>query len=230
MSLPRSRTADRPALPMRWLLALGSGLLAAVTLSGCAGGAASSAVPTAAPTVEAAASGTPSPDPRGGATASGAGTASVTPADAGLGPMPTFLPSATAQGPARGSTSRPALSYPGSPVIVSSGRGAVTVEVDGPSVPAGTKVGAEQVQATFTVTFSKATARLDLADASFDVLDHLGTVHRCTADPALPRTIAPGQTVRTRLSATVPSGEGLLRFYPSGSVAAAGWDYVAETD
>ena len=38
-------------------------------------------------------------------------------------------------------------------------------------------------------------------------------------------------TVALMLTTTVPSGEGFVRFYSDGGPdAAAGWDYVAETD
>ncbi len=46
----------------------------------------------------------------------------------------------------------------------------------------------------------------------------------------MPSAVPPGQTITLKLVATVPSGEGLLRYAPDGTGAAAVWDYVAETD
>lgn len=123
------------------------------------------------------------------------------------------------------------MSYPGSPVVVSTGSGQLQVQVEGPAYPADTKVGAEQVPCTFTVTLSAATGTVGLGSARFDVLDHTGGVHPLRfASGGLPATLTTGRVATVRLVATLPSGEGLLRFYPAGTQAAAGWDYVAETD
>lgn len=149
----------------------------------------------------------------------------------GIGAWPAFLPAPTTAGVAHGSTTSPAMSYPGSPVIVSTGSAEVTVEVDGPAYPADTAVGAMQVPCTFVVTFSAATASVNIGAARFDVLDHTGGVHPLkVASGVLPHALDPGRTATVRLVATLPSGEGLIRFYPSGTQTAAGWDYVAETD
>ena len=152
---------------------------------------------------------------------------------AGIGEWPSFLPTPTAAGLAHGSAADPAMSYAGSPVIVAIGDAEVLVDLEGPSYPADTKVGADSVHCTFRVTLSGATAGVDLAGAAFDLLDNAGTVHELVVNPAtpLPKVVRPGRTVELTLTTTVPSGEGFVRFYPDGGPdAAAGWDYVAETD
>jgi hypothetical protein len=153
-------------------------------------------------------------------------------ASAGIGAWPTFLPSPAAAGQAHGSTSDPAMSYAGSPVVVDLGSSKVTVNVQGPSYPANTKVGADHVLCTFTVVLSGASEPVNLSTARFDVLDHTGSVHVLRAAPgsSVPSEVQPAQTVTLHLVATVPSGEGLLRYAPDGTSDAAGWDYVAETD
>lgn len=157
---------------------------------------------------------------------------SRTEAAAGIGAWPTFLPSPTPAAQARGSVADPALSYAGSPVLVSLATGTVTVDVEGPSYPSTTKVGADRVPCTFDVVLSGATAPVPLRSARFDVLDHTGVVHvlQARAGAAVPDRVEPGQTLTLHLVATVPSGEGLLRYAPDGSGTAAAWDYVAETD
>lgn len=169
-----------------------------------------------------------------GTPASAASAPASTPsgdASSGIGAWPTFLPSPTPAGPATGSTASPAMSYAGSPVDVSLPHGRAVINVNGPSYPASTKVGAEAVACTFTLTVTAKGADLPLTAKSFDVLDHTGAVHAFTtaAGTTLPTTVKSGSTETLKLTTTVPSGEGLVRFYVGGYGAAA-WDYVAETD
>lgn len=206
---------DHPRARRTVALGLTAGALAA-TLAGCSGAAGSRP--------QASATGTTSevtPGARSGAD--------------GIGDWPSFLPSPSTSSMATGSVDQPAVSYPGAPVLVRLGSTAVRVDLDGPSYPASTKVGADQVPCTFTVTFSAAadtTGADDLGSAHFDVLTHDGKVHplKAVAGTGWPRSITPGGRAVVRLQATLPSGEGFVRFYPRGSRAAAGWDYVAETD
>ena len=129
----------------------------------------------------------------------------------GIGDLPTFLPSASANVVAHGSADSPAMSYAGSPVVVQLATGHVTVDVQGPAFPADTKLGADQVVCTFTITLRDSDTTVPLAAAQFDVLE-------------------PHRTVTFELAATLPSGEGLLRYHPAAGAVVAAWDYVAETD
>lgn len=150
----------------------------------------------------------------------------------GIGAWPTFLPSPTPQGDPTGTLDSPAMSYPGSPVVVHVGTTTALVDVQGPSYPSKTKVGAEQVRCTFTVTISQVSAPLSMRTASFSVLDGQGGLHPLAPAPhqTPPDRLQPGQTYTLSLVAVLPAGEGLLRYYPTTKGAVAAWDFVAETD
>ncbi len=150
----------------------------------------------------------------------------------GIGDLPTFLPSASANVVAHGSADSPAMSYAGSPVVVQLATGHVTVDVQGPAFPPDTKLGADQVVCTFTITLRDSDTTVPLAAAQFDVLDHLGGVHPVALAPSttVPAQVEPHRTVTFELAATLPSGEGLLRYHPAAGAVVAAWDYVAETD
>jgi len=150
----------------------------------------------------------------------------------GIGDWPSFLPSPTANGVAHGSADSPALSYPGSPVIVQLATGRVTVDVEGPALPPDTKLNADQVACTFTITLDDSDTAVPLAASQFDVVDHTGAVHALApvASTTAPARVDPHQTVTLKLAATLPSGEGMLRYHPTEGVVVAAWDYIAETD
>ena len=150
----------------------------------------------------------------------------------GIGAWPTFLPTPTPQGVPTGTLEAPAMSFPGSPVLVRTGGAQALVDVEGPSYPASTKVGAEQVSCTFTVRVSGLTAPLPMRGGSFSVLDGQGGLHPLTvaSHPAPPDRLAPGRTYTLSLVGVLPAGEGLLRYYPTTEGAVAAWDFVAETD
>ncbi len=153
-------------------------------------------------------------------------------AEPGIGAWPTFLPSPSTQGTPTGSLDSPAMSYPGSPVVVRVGTAQALVDVDGPSYPADTKVGAEEVRCTFTVKISGVTAPIAMRTAGFDVLDGQGGLHPLAAAPGrrVPDRLEPGHDYTLSLVGVVPAGEGLLRYDPTTEGAVAAWDYVAETD
>jgi len=85
----------------------------------------------------------------------------------GIGEWPTFLPTPSAEEVAHGSPSNPAMSFAGSPVVVAVEGAELTVDLEGPSYPADTKLGADRVACTFTVTLRSATTAIDLAEARF---------------------------------------------------------------
>jgi len=124
------------------------------------------------------------------------------------------------------------MSYPGSPVIVSVGTARALMDVEGPSYPADTKVGAEEVRCTFTIKISGVTAPISMKTSSFSVLDGQGGLHQLTVAPRhrVPDQLKPGRGYTFALVSVVPAGEGLLRYYPTTEGAVAAWDYVAETD
>lgn len=152
-----------------------------------------------------------------------------------IGSMPSYLPktSGTVK-TVRGTTDKPALSYPGSPVLVKVGDGEVRVDIGGPSYPATGKTNDSAVPASFPATIANTAAKggktVSLDKAVFDVLDNAGATHVLIPTPALPKSLAPGQKVKVTLRTTTPSGEGLLRFRPDGGDSAAGWDFILEID
>jgi hypothetical protein len=148
----------------------------------------------------------------------------------GIGDLPSFLPTPTSNGAVRGSVAAPAMSYPGSPVVVELATGHVTVDVAGPSLPPDTKLNADQVVATFSITLRDADTTVPVAVSQFDVLDHNGGVHPLAGSATVPIQVGPHQKVTFAMSATLPSGEGLLRYHPTATAVVAAWDYVAETD
>jgi hypothetical protein len=150
----------------------------------------------------------------------------------GIGAWPTFLPSPTPQADPTGTLDSPAMSYPGSPVAVHVGTTTALVNVQGPSYPPKTRADAEQVRCTFTVTISQVSAPLSMATATFSVLDAQGGLHPLSATPhhAPPDRLQPGHTYTLSLVGVLPTGEGLLRYYPTTEGAVAAWDFVAETD
>jgi hypothetical protein len=150
----------------------------------------------------------------------------------GIGDWPSFLPTPSAHGIAHGSADSPAMSYPGSPVIVQLATGRITVDVEGPTLPPDTNLNAEQVVCTFTITLRDSDTVVPLVASQFDVLDHTGGVHALAlvASTTAPAQVDPHQTVTLKLAATLPSGEGMLRYHPAEGVVVAAWDYIAETD
>lgn len=124
------------------------------------------------------------------------------------------------------------MTYPGSPVVVSVGSTQALMDVEGPSYPPDTKVGADQVRCTFTLKISGVTNEISMRTASFSVLDSRGGLHQLAAAPdhPVPEQLEPGHDYTLTLVGIVPTGEGLLRYYPTPEGAVAAWDYVAETD
>ena len=150
----------------------------------------------------------------------------------GSGDLPSFLPTPTANSVAHGSADSPAMSYPGSPVIVQLATGLVTVDVEGPALPADTQLNAVQVVCTFAITLRDSDTTVPLDASQFDVLDHTGGLHplALASSTTVAAQVGPHETVTFKLSATLPSGEGLVRYHPMAGVVVAAWDYVAETD
>lgn len=163
-----------------------------------------------------------------GCTAAGAAPASAP--DAGIGAWPTFLPSPTAAAIAHGDAASPAMSFAGSPVVVATKSGRMRVDVQGPSDPPATPLNAPEVDCTFTVTFSQASASIPLRAGMFDVFDSSGATHALTPTEPLPASLAPGESRTVQLRATLPAGEGMLRITPDGTAIVAAWDYVIEDD
>lgn len=150
--------------------------------------------------------------------------------DAGIGAWPTFLPSPSPSSIAHGDAASPALSYAGSPVIVTTRGGRMRVDVQGPASPADTPLDAPEVDCTFTVTLSGASRPIPVSADMFDVYDNSGRTHALTPEDPLPGTLEPGASQTVRLHGVLPAGEGMLRLRPDAATFLAAWDYVVEDD
>jgi hypothetical protein len=108
-------------------------------------------------------------------------------------------------------------------------------QVVGPNVP---EEGEFPVPATtpctFTITFTAASGVVPLRARAFTILDELGHIHHprvsVTGGGALPRRVAPGQTVSLTVSDVLPTGNGRLRWTPTGAKPTVSWDFDVEID
>jgi hypothetical protein len=152
------------------------------------------------------------------------------------GSLPTFLPSTTIEPDSvlTGSTTHPALTTEGDSVRVQLADGVVLATVDGPVVPGeGLPYQTPATTCTWTVTLTGATRTLPIDLADFTSIDHLGAVYHATlvpGQPAPPAQLQPGQTTTFELRAVMPTGEGLMRWAPSGQQIVASWDFEVEND
>ena len=152
--------------------------------------------------------------------------------------FPSFLPKDTVDGSAlhtvvTASSNNPALASQGDSVRVSLAGGSVLATVTGPEVPnEGLPTQAPTSPATFLLTFSQARGVVPLAASAFKAIDDEGRVYTLTAPSgsSVPATVRAGQTVSFKLFANVATGEGRLRWIPSGHLAPVEWDYVVEDD
>ena len=165
------------------------------------------------------------------------GHSSSTAADTqSYGTLPSFLPSTTIQPDSvlTGTTARPALTTEGDAVEVRLAGASIRASVDGPVVPGeGLPYQTPATTCTWTVTLSGATASVPIDLADFTTIDHLGAVYQVTTVPgqtAPPTALSPGQTATFELRTVMPTGEGLMRWAPSGGAIVAEWDFEVEND
>ena len=158
------------------------------------------------------------------------------PAGGSYGALPAYLPSSTIQPDSTltGSAAHPALTSEGDVVEVRLPHGSVLATVSGPVVPGeGLPYQARATTATWTVTLSRATARIPIAIKAFSAIDEQGRIYHPGLVPGQrrpPAAISPGQTVRFELREVVAIGEGMMRWAPEHRDLLATWDYVAEND
>jgi hypothetical protein len=118
----------------------------------------------------------------------------------------------------------------------------VLATVVGPSVPAGVAEkaqddddgGSDTAPCTFTVTFRSASGVVPLDSGAFTILDERGQIHRLlvrsAGGGAPPARVTPGRPVTLMMAATLPEGEGALRWAPDGPRVIAGWVFGLELD
>jgi hypothetical protein len=133
------------------------------------------------------------------------------------------------------SAAHPRLAIEGDTVSVHLASGQVMATAVGPQVP---EEGQFPVPATtpctFTVTFTQTSGTIPLRPAAFTILDELGHLHHpqvaTQADGTVPASLASGQTVTLTVKAILPTGNGQLRWSPSGGSPVVSWDFDVEID
>ncbi len=140
------------------------------------------------------------------------------------------------------SAAHPQLSaIEGSTVSVRLAHGQVLANVVGPVVPEEVAEkaqdgddDAETAPCTFTVTFRSAAGVVPLNASAFTILDERGQLHRLQVSDANggppPTQVLPGKPVTLTMKATLPEGEGALRWAPKGPRVIAGWVFGLELD
>jgi hypothetical protein len=129
----------------------------------------------------------------------------------------------------------------GETVSVALASGRVLATVVGPSVPEAVSERAqdgddnsETAPCKFTATFASASGEVPLRAGDFTILDERGRAHAVRVTAAnggpLPSRVLPGRPVALRISATLPEGEGALRWAPNGPRVLAGWVFGLELD
>lgn len=129
----------------------------------------------------------------------------------------------------------------GETVAVHLAGGSVLATVVGPAVPERIAERAEDGQdddetapCTFTATFASASGDVPLRAGDFTILDERGRSHplrvRMADGGPLPARIVPGHPLTLTMKATLPEGEGALRWAPNGPKVLAGWVYGLELD
>jgi hypothetical protein len=117
----------------------------------------------------------------------------------------------------------------------------VLATIVGPSIPEGVAEqaqrgddGSQTAPCTFTATFTSASGSVPLDPSAFAILNERGQIHHLLVTAAdggaPPAQVAPGQKVTLTMKATLPEGEGALRWAPNGARVLAGWVYGLELD
>jgi hypothetical protein len=153
------------------------------------------------------------------------------------GGIPAWLPKPTVRvgRTVEASAAHPWLAVEGDAVVVNLSRGRVTATTVGPAVPnAGTFPVPATSPCTFTITFRGASAPVPLNPRAFTILDEVGEVHHPRVTTAgggsPPAWVFPGRTVTLRATDVLPTGNGRLRWAPTGARTVVSWDFAVEID
>ena len=158
-------------------------------------------------------------------------------ASAKYGELPSWLPTpAVSVGRVVvASAAHPRLAIEGDTVSVQLAGGQVMATAVGPEVP---EEGQFPVPATtpctFIVTFAQASGTIPLQATAFTILDELGHLHHpqvtTPAGGTWPAGLPSGQTITLTVKAVLPTGNGQLRWSPSGRPPVVSWDFDVEID
>jgi hypothetical protein len=153
----------------------------------------------------------------------------------GYGGLPSWLPKSTL--PVGrivvATTAHPVLAIEGDTVAVNLPAGHVLVTAVGPAVPEEGQFPVPPTSpCTFTVTFSRGAGAVPLDSSSFTILDEQSVLHHpriTVAAGALPQNVG-SQAVTVAVTATLPTGNGQLRWAPDGAIPIVSWDFDVEID
>lgn len=154
------------------------------------------------------------------------------------GGYPSYLPKSTTDGTAlhtitNASVDHPALASQGDTVRVQLASGTALATVVGPGVPnQGLPYQGPTSQVTWTVTLRGISGIVPVDTAAFNTIDEFGRVYRLQLSPSapLPRELKAGQRTTFKLATSMHTGEGRMRWIPSGHLAPVEWDFTVEID
>jgi len=152
------------------------------------------------------------------------------------GTIPKFLPESKVpmERVVDASARKPHLAVQGNTVSVTLDAGHVLATVAGPAVPPFRAPPPPAVTATFTVSLACASGTVPIALDDFTIRDGVGRlVHPqlVTGEAMPPKTLRSGGHVAFRLTAVLPSGEGLMQWAPNNARRPlVSWDFVVEND
>lgn len=133
-------------------------------------------------------------------------------------------------------TTHPWLAVQGDTVRVQLPNARLLATVVGPAVPEEGKVPVPKTSpCTFTVTLTSASAPIPIRPRQFAAIDERGVIRTLKVQRldggAAPSQVTPGTTVRLKMSAVLPTGEGRLMWAPlEGGRPPVQWDFDVEID
>ncbi len=133
-------------------------------------------------------------------------------------------------------TTHPWLAVQGDTVRVQLPKARLLATVVGPAVPEEGNVPVPETSpCTFTVTLTSASAPIPIRPMQFAAIDERGAIHTLKVQSLdggpPPSRVTPGTTVRLKLSAVLPTGEGRLTWAPlEGARPPVQWDFDVEID
>ena len=133
-------------------------------------------------------------------------------------------------------TTHPWLAVQGDTVRVELPKARLLATVVGPAVPEEGNVPVPETSpCTFTVTLTSASAPIPIRPTQFAAIDERGTIHTLKMQSLdggpPPSQVTPRTTVRLKMSAVLPTGEGRLMWAPlKGVRPPVQWDFDVEID
>lgn len=165
------------------------------------------------------------------------GTPSARGSTARYGTPPAWLPKAKVRVGriVTATPSHPWLAIEGDTVSVRLPTGRALMTSVGPRVPEEGRFPVPQTSpCSFVVTFAAVRGTLPLRAAAFSFLNEHGATQRAHVTArgggGLPARLTAGHPVTLTVSATLPTGNGQLRWAPVGSQPTASWDFDVEID